>query len=72
MLVKNWMSKPVITADKNASMQDAAGLLKEHGIKMLPVMDNDKLVGVVTDRDLKRASATVDHRMTAKNIHYYH
>jgi acetoin utilization protein AcuB len=58
MLVKNWMSRPVITVDQNASMQDATGLLREHGIKMLPVMDNDKLVGIVTDRDLKRASAS--------------
>jgi acetoin utilization protein AcuB len=52
------MSKPVITVDQNASMQDAIGLLKEHDIKMLPVMNKDKLVGIVTDRDLKRASAS--------------
>ena len=58
MLVKNWMSKPAITIDANASMNDAIKLLKNHNIKMLPVMENGKLVGIVTDRDLKRASAS--------------
>ena len=58
MLVKNWMSKKVITVDLNDSMQDAMKLLKEHGIRMLPVMKKDKLVGIVTDRDLKKASAS--------------
>jgi acetoin utilization protein AcuB len=39
-------------------MQDAMKLLKEHDIRMLPVMKNGKLVGIITDRDLKRASAS--------------
>jgi len=58
MLVKNWMSKDVITVDVNDSMQYAIRLLKEHNIRGLPVMQNGKLVGIVTDRDLKRASAS--------------
>lgn len=58
MLVSNWMSKDVISIDVDDSMQDAIKLLKQHDIRMLPVMKNDKLVGVVTDRDLKRASAS--------------
>lgn len=58
MLVSNWMSKPVITINAAASMQDASALLKENRIRILPVMENQKLVGIVTDRDLKRASAS--------------
>jgi len=58
MLVTNWMSKNVITVDENDSMHDAMKLLKEHDIRMLPVMKKGKLVGIVTDRDLKRASAS--------------
>ena len=58
MLVKNWMSKQVITIDENDSMNDAVGLLKEHNIRMLPVMKEGKLVGILTDGDLKRASAS--------------
>ena len=58
MLVNNWMSKNVITVDENDSMQDAMKHLKEHDIHMLPVMNKRKLIGIVTDRDLKRASAS--------------
>ena len=58
MLVKNWMSKEVITIDADDSMSNAMDLLKKHDIRMLPVMKNGNLVGVVTDRDLKRASAS--------------
>jgi len=58
MLVKNWMSKTVITVDVNESLQGAMQMLKEHNIRMLPVLKRDKLVGIVTDRDTKRASAS--------------
>ncbi|MEA3435526.1 MAG: CBS and ACT domain-containing protein [Thermodesulfobacteriota bacterium] len=58
MLVKNWMSKNVIAVDIDDSMSEAIKLLKENEIKMLPVMKKGKLVGIVTDRDLKRASAS--------------
>ena len=58
MLVKNWMSDKVITVDVNDSMQDAVKLLKGHNIRMLPVMKKGELVGIVTDRDMKRASAS--------------
>ena len=58
MLVKNWMSKQVITIEEEDSMGEAIKRLKEHGIQMLPVMKKGKVVGIVTDRDLKRASAS--------------
>jgi len=58
MLVKNWMSKDVITIDVNDSMTDATKKLKEHDIRILPVMKKGELVGVITDRDLKKASAS--------------
>jgi len=58
MLVKNWMSTPVVTIDANGSMEMAIELMKAHCIKTLPVMKNDRLAGIVTDRDLKRASAS--------------
>ena len=58
MLVKNWMGKNVITINEDDSMQDAMKLMKQHSSRMLPVLKNGVLVGVVTDRDLKRASAS--------------
>jgi len=66
MLVREWMSKGVITVDEDQTMQCAIGLLKEHNIRMLPVIKNKKLVGIITDRDLKRASAS---DVTSLEIH---
>jgi len=58
MLLRNWMSQNVITVDANDSVVDATKKLKENDIRMLPVISKGKLVGIVTDRDLKKASAS--------------
>jgi CBS-domain-containing membrane protein len=56
MLVKNWMSEPAITIEADSFLKDAIWLLKQHRISMCPVMKFGLLVGIVTDRDLKRVS----------------
>jgi acetoin utilization protein AcuB len=58
MLVKDWMTKTVVTVDMEDSMQEAIRLMKDHDIRMLPVMKRGQLVGIVTDRDVKRSSAS--------------
>jgi len=58
MLVKYWMSRDVITVAPNSSMQEAMRLIKTHHIHQLPVLASEKLVGMLSDRDLKRASAS--------------
>lgn len=47
--LSNIMSKPVITADINKHvMYDVAELMKKNKIKHIPIMDGDKLVGIIT------------------------
>jgi acetoin utilization protein AcuB len=58
MLVRNWMSRDVVTIDVGDSMSHAIALTKQHKIRMLPVTKEGKLVGVVSDTDLKRSSAS--------------
>jgi acetoin utilization protein AcuB len=58
MLIRYWMSKPAIAIDKSQTMQQAIKLMKEKRIKLLPVTHKGKLCGIVSDRDLKRASAS--------------
>jgi acetoin utilization protein AcuB len=58
MLVKYWMRKAVITVNVNDSMQEAISRMREYFVPLLPVIKDGLLVGVVTDRDLKRASAS--------------
>ena len=57
MLVKDWMSKPAITIDADAVLEDAINLLQSQEISKLPVMQRKQLVGMVTDQDIKAATA---------------
>jgi len=56
LLVKYWMSKPPITVDVKAYLKEAGGILKKNKIRQLPVMENGKLIGLLTDKDIKRAA----------------
>ncbi len=60
MLVKRWMSKEVITIERDALLSDAVKLMGAHKKHFLPVMENGELVGIVTDGDIKKASASDD------------
>lgn len=51
---KDVMSKELVTISPDASLEDAATLMVEKGISRLPVVENDKLVGIVTKRDILR------------------
>jgi acetoin utilization protein AcuB len=53
------MRAPVITVDSKAQVEDAARLMLQKKIGGLPVVDGDKLVGVVTSSDLLRAFLNV-------------
>ena len=59
MLVRNWMSKQVISIEAEDTMQHAVKLIKEHKINMMPIMHHQKVVGVLSKIDLKRAHATL-------------
>ena len=56
MLVKDIMTKNVITAPSNTSVTDARKIMKEHHFRRLPVVDDGKLVGVVAEARLERVS----------------
>jgi acetoin utilization protein AcuB len=70
LLVENWMNPNVITVDADDSMLDATKLLKEHNIRHLPVLEKGKLVGVITDRALKRAAPSDATALEAHELLY--
>ena len=43
---------PLVTIDLNASTEEAARMMREHGIRRLPVMKEGALVGIITSKDL--------------------
>ena len=51
IIVKDVMVKDVATVDVNASLRQAALFLEKHQIGCLPVMDDNKLVGIITETD---------------------
>ncbi len=55
MLVRKWMTPELLTISPETPVLDAIRLLKERGFRRLPVVDRGKLVGIVTDKDLKDA-----------------
>ncbi|MDY7082750.1 MAG: CBS domain-containing protein [Halobacteria archaeon] len=50
--VSEFMSSPLVTAESDEVIQDAARKMKEENIKKLPVIDDGKLVGIITTTDL--------------------
>jgi acyl dehydratase/CBS domain-containing protein len=51
-VVADVMSAPLVTVEADLPVESAAGTIREHGIKHLPVTEDDRLVGVVTATDL--------------------
>ncbi len=52
MKVKEIMKHPVIMVNKDATIKEFGLLLKEHGINGVPVMDGERVVGVITRTDM--------------------
>jgi len=54
-LVKRWMSKPVRTVAPDDPLVDAFELMRVHRIRHTPVVEAGRLVGMVSDRDVRHA-----------------
>ncbi len=70
MLVKEWMSKKVITIDASDTLSEAINTLKRNKIRRLPVLENGKLVGIASDRDLKEAAPSKATSLDIWELHY--
>ncbi len=70
MLVKDWMSEYVITLDENTSIMKAIQVLKEHKIRRIPVTRENKLVGIITDRDIKEVTPSKQTTFEVHELYY--
>jgi len=61
MLIKDLMSKEVITVKVGDSLMHVMNLLKKHAIRVLPVMERGKLVGIITDGALQISLRNLRH-----------
>ena len=68
--VRDWMTPNPVTIDADATIIEAVHLLKEKGIRRLPVLKNGKLVGLVTERMLLSFSPGKATSMDSWEVHY--
>ncbi len=59
MKIEQFMTSDPITAGTDTNMEEAMQLMRLHQIRHLPVVEDAKLVGIVTERDIRRASPSL-------------
>lgn len=63
MQVHDWMTKDVVTTSGATSVREAIELMKVQKIRHLPVVEGGRLIGIITDRDLRQAVAPQSLRL---------
>lgn len=58
-VVRHAMTSPVETLPPDATMEDGILLEMRRRVRHIPIVEDGNLVGIVTDRDLKRATPSV-------------
>ncbi|MEW5960067.1 MAG: CBS and ACT domain-containing protein [Chloroflexota bacterium] len=53
--IERLMTRPVITTAPDTTIEEAAHMMVQHRIGSLPVLDGDKLSGIITETDIFRA-----------------
>lgn len=69
--VRDRMSLSPFTVGPEDSLQAAIDLLHKHNIRELPVVDRGRLVGIVTDRDLREIAPSYPVFRDPQEIAYY-
>ncbi|MEE9459805.1 MAG: CBS domain-containing protein [Candidatus Bathyarchaeia archaeon] len=55
MKAKEIMSSPILTIESQATTEEAATLMNSKRIKKIPVLEDGKLIGIVTSTDIVRS-----------------
>ena len=58
------MTRQLTTLAHDATLLDAALLMRSSGFRHVPVVNGDKLVGVLSDRDVQRAAPSIFGKIT--------
>jgi CBS domain-containing protein len=68
--VREWMTSPVLTVSRYSSISSAYQVMKENGIRRLPVVENDKLIGIITLGDVREASPSSATTLSIWELNY--
>lgn len=69
-LVKNWMSRDVITIEVDTKLSDAHQMMIDYRIRRLPVVDGDQLVGILTIGDVREAEPSEATSLSVWEVNY--
>lgn len=64
MKVSELMTREVITLRPESNLREAIAVIQKFRIRHIPVVDGGKLTGIVTDRDIKRATPSIHGGVT--------
>lgn len=70
MIVSKRMSNDPVVIAPNVTVVDAMYLMRSKKVRRLPVLDNGRLVGIVTEGDLNRASASPATTLSVYELNY--
>lgn len=70
MFVKNQMTANPFTATPSTTVPEAHAIMETHGVRHLPVLENGKLVGVVSQGDIAAASPSKATTFSVGEITY--
>ena len=70
MRVKDRMHETVVTVEPETGLAEAWDLIAKHEIRHLPVVKSGRLVGIVTDRDLREAWPSQATSLAVREIRY--
>ncbi|GAB4525088.1 MAG: hypothetical protein OHK0046_40500 [Anaerolineae bacterium] len=70
ILVRDWMTSDVITVPSDTPITTAHQIMKKNKIRRLPVVDHDKLVGIVTIGDVREASPSAATTLSIWELNY--
>jgi acetoin utilization protein AcuB len=68
LLVRDWMTEHLVTLSPEASVAEALTLCRERRIRHIPILEEGRLVGIVSDRDLRDASPALGDPERARTL----
>ncbi len=70
IIVRDWMTSPVISVATDTPISDAHQIMKKNNIRRLTVVEDDKLVGIVTIGDIREASPSDATTLSIWELNY--
>ena len=70
MFVKTRMTANPVTIQSTATIADASEIMRANKFRRLPIVDDGRLVGIVTDRDLREVSASPATTLSIFELNY--